>query len=79
MAGFLTRKCYKYACMFLSICIHDEGTNCNKALDAKQAFKAYLEAHGMEVKCYHADNGTLQPSNGRRTATSSTSSLPLPA
>jgi hypothetical protein len=31
----------------------------NKALDAKLAFEAYSEAHGIEVKWYHADNGVF--------------------
>jgi hypothetical protein len=63
MAGFLTRKRYKYACVFVDhfsdfgyVYMMKEHT-ANEALDAKLAFEAYSEAHGIEVKRYHADNG----------------------
>jgi hypothetical protein len=63
MAGFLTRKRYKYACVFVDhfsdfgyVYMMKEQT-ANEALDAKLAFEAYSEAHGIEVKRYHADNG----------------------
>jgi hypothetical protein len=62
MAGFLTCKQYQYACVFVDhysdfgyVYIMKEQT-AEEALEAKQAFKAWSEPHGIEVKCYHTDN-----------------------
>jgi hypothetical protein len=65
MAGFLMCKQYKYACIFVDHFLDFryvymmKDQTANKALDAKLAFEAYSEAHGIEVKWYHADNGVF--------------------
>ena len=63
MAGFLTKKRYKYACVFVDhqsdfSYVHlMQSQSTDEAIAAKQAFEVYAESHGVEVKHYHADNG----------------------
>ena len=63
MAGALTRKRYKYVCVFVDhksdlsyvhlLC----GQTGEEVLQAKEAYEAYARTQGIAVKHYHADNG----------------------
>jgi hypothetical protein len=63
MAGFLTRKRYKYAMVFVDhysdfSYVHlMQSQSAEEAVNAKQSFEDYAGSHGVEVKHYHADNG----------------------
>jgi GAG-pre-integrase domain len=63
LRGFLTRKRYKTATVFvdhysrLSYVHLQQTTSGEETLQAKRAFEAYAKSHGVTVKHYHADNG----------------------
>ena len=56
MRGFLTRLRYKYACVFMDhfsdfSYVHlMKDQSADSALEAKEAFEAYAESHGVDVK-----------------------------
>ena len=63
MSGFLTRERYKYVCVFVDhfsdfSYVHLLRTQtAEEVLQAKEAFEAFAETHGVKIKHYHADNG----------------------
>ncbi len=65
MAGFLTKKRYKYATVFVD---HASGfgyvyiqktASAEETLEAKAAFEKMAATHGVKIKHYHADNGVF--------------------
>ena len=65
MAGFLTKKRYKHATMFVDqasgfgYVYLQKTTSAEETLEAKTAFEKAAAAHGVKVKHYHADNGVF--------------------
>ena len=63
MSGGLTKKRYKYACVFVDHYsdlgyVHLLQAQTSEALlEAKEAFESYADSMGVEAKHYHADNG----------------------
>ena len=63
MKGALTIKRYKFATVFVDhwsrlSYVHLQQTNSSiETLEAKRAFEKYANAHAINVKHYHADNG----------------------
>ena len=62
MSGFITIKRCQYACMFVDhhygftyIHILKSQTG-DESVEAKEAFEAYAESHGVDIKNYHAKN-----------------------
>jgi hypothetical protein len=84
MAGFLTRKRYKYAMVFVDhysdfSYVHlMQSQSAEEAVNAKQSFEDYAGSHGVEVKHYHADNGILHPNHGRIIAANATKECHTP-
>ena len=63
MSGGLTKKRYKYACIFVDhysdlgyVHLLQEQTG-EALLEAKESFELYAESMGVATKHYHADNG----------------------
>ncbi len=63
LKGFLTRRRYKVATVFvdhfskLSFIHFQTSTSASETLDAKIEFERFAMSHGVSVKHYHADNG----------------------
>ena len=66
MYVFLTRQRYQYACVFLDhnydlTYVHLlKFQTVYKAVETKEAFDAYAESHGVDIKHYHAENGIFR-------------------
>lgn len=62
IAGFLTKKPYQYATVFVdqatrfSFVYLQKTATADKTLDVKKAFKACAAHQGIQVQAYHADN-----------------------
>lgn len=65
MAGFITKKRYKYATVFVDHAtgfgyVHIQKTqSAEETLEAKVAFEKMAAAHGVRIQNYHADNGVF--------------------
>ena len=65
MAGFITKKRYKYATVFVDQAtgfgyVHiQKSPSAEETLEAKVAFEKMAAAHGVRVQNYHADNGVF--------------------
>jgi hypothetical protein len=65
MAGFITKKRYQGATIFVDQAtglgyVHVQKTfSAEETLEAKQAFERYSATHGVKVLHYHADNGVF--------------------
>jgi hypothetical protein len=63
MKGFLTRKRYTVATIFvdhfsaLSYVHLQKGATAEETIEGKRAFESYARTHGVTIKHYHADNG----------------------
>ena len=62
MSGFIKRHCYQYTCVFVD---HNydfkyvhilKSQTVDESVKAKEAFEAYSETHGVNIKHYHTDN-----------------------
>ena len=66
MTGFLTKKRYKYATVFvdqysgLGYVYLQREASLEETLEAKKAFERYAHSMGIKVKAYHADNGIFK-------------------
>jgi hypothetical protein len=66
MKGFLTRRRYIGACVFvdhfsnLSFVYFQKSLNIEETIEAKQTFERYAASHGVRVQHYHADNGIFE-------------------
>ena len=66
MTGFLTKKRYKYATVYvdqyskLSYVYLQKTASAEETLEGKQAFERFAEGHGITVRNYHADNGIFK-------------------
>jgi hypothetical protein len=66
MKGFLTRRRYVGACVFidnysnLSFIYFQKSLNIEETIEAKKAFKRYAASHGVRIKHYRADNGIFE-------------------
>ena len=66
ISGFLTFQFYQYACMFVDhysdfIYVHLlKSQTVDESVEAKKAFKAYVESQSVDIKHYHADNGIFR-------------------
>ena len=63
MSGFITKKRYKVATVFvdhfsgLSFTFLQKSANALETVEAKRAFERYSKSHGVAISHYHADNG----------------------
>jgi hypothetical protein len=66
MKGFLTRKRYTVATIFvvhfsaLSYVHLQKGATAEETIDGKRAFESYARTHGVTIQHYHADNGIFE-------------------
>ena len=66
MTGFITKKRYKYATVFvdqfsgLRFVYLQKETSVEETVEAKNAFERYALSMGVIVKGYHADNGVFK-------------------
>ena len=70
MTGFLTKKRYKYATVFVD---HFSGhgfvylqkeASVEETLEAKKAFERHAKSMGITIQNYHADNGIFKARDG---------------
>ena len=66
MTGFLTKKRYKYATVFvdqysgLGYVYLQREASLEETLEAKRAFERYAHSMGITIQAYHADNGIFK-------------------
>ena len=66
MTGFLLRKRYRYATVFvdnfsdLSFVYFQKEASAQETIEAKEAFERYAKIRGIKVDHYHADNGIFK-------------------
>jgi hypothetical protein len=66
MKGFLTRKRYTVATVFvdhfsgMSYVYLQKGATAAETIEAKKAFERFSSTHGVVVKHYHSDNGIFE-------------------
>lgn len=66
ISGFLTRKRYKYATVFVDQCTGygyahlQKSDSAEETLEAKTAWEKLLQTQGITVRNYHADNGIFK-------------------
>ena len=66
MTGFLTRKRYKYATVFvdqhsrLGYVFLQKTCTAEETIEAKRTFEQYAANRGVTVRAYHADNGVFK-------------------
>ena len=66
MTGFLTKKRYKYATVFvdqhsgMGFIYRQREASVEETLDAKRAFERYSIGMGVTIRNYHADNGIFK-------------------
>lgn len=66
MTGFLTRKRYKYATVFIDqfsrlSYVHLQKTaTAEETIEGKEAFERFALSHGVVIQAYHADNGIFK-------------------
>jgi hypothetical protein len=66
MKGFLTRKRYTVATVFvdhfsgMSYVYLQKGATALETIEAKRAFERFASTHGVVVKHYHSDNGIFE-------------------
>ena len=66
MAGFLTKKRYKYTTVYvdqatgLGFVYLQKSSGAEETLEGKLAFERYAMARGVKIAAYHADNGIFK-------------------
>ena len=66
MTGFLTRKRYRYATVFVDQASRmgyvylQKTASAEETIKAKHAFEKFSEMRGIAIKAYHADNGIFK-------------------
>jgi hypothetical protein len=66
MKGFLTRKRYMVATVFvdhfsgMSYVYLQKGATASETIEAKKAFERFASTHGVVVRHYHSDNGIFE-------------------